>query len=334
MNRWHLLIERNITLITISLQISHLKWGFSVHSQSFLVALVPVRRLHSILGENTWCVCVSLVYGREGVTGWVCNEDTLWAEGWAACCGCFGSSEWAVQSSGSERGHVQRDLPVVESSGGLQHCCESPAGWSCREDEQYMVGKSPLGSWQRGAGSCMTRMYSWVHLVWALSRQTCTPDAAPCLSCRRSRGNPGEGCRRDQAEEGRRRGGNKTRPRSVSYQGSVSCTGVGGFLKSSSPLQRETQKILPWFLRTSELEKSSHFNIKQVKKLRKQQNVQFIWLHSKKIIFLLLSKVSKLSTIKEQFMFYPINYQVPSNYILPAASTCNPDGDHGEMGHK
>lgn len=63
-----------------------------------------VRRLHSTLGRHTWCVCASLVCGREEETGWACSEDTLWEEGSAACCECFGSSEMEVRSSGSDRG--------------------------------------------------------------------------------------------------------------------------------------------------------------------------------------------------------------------------------------
>lgn len=207
-------------------------WGLSSGS---------VRRLHSILVRHTWCVCVSLVCGREEETGWECSEGTLWEEGWPACCECFGSSEVEVRHSGSDRGGGRCVLPASESSGWLWRWVGNPEGWSCRGGEGCKVGRDPWGSWQRGAGCCRTTMYSWVHPVWVQSWQTCTPGAVPCLSWRGSRW---EGCWIDRVEqEGRRRGGSKTRPHLESYRWRLSYTGAGGFLESSSPpLRRDTER--------------------------------------------------------------------------------------------
>lgn len=232
-----------------------------------------VRRRRSTLGRHTWCVCVSLACGREEETGWACSEDTLWEEGWAAGCECFGSSGMEARSSGSGRGRGRCVLPAEESSGGLWRWVESPEGWSCREDEGCKVGRVPWGSWRREAGRCMTRMYSWAHPVWALSRQTCTPDAVPCLSCRGSQWDPGQGCWRGRVEEeGRRRGDSKTRPRSVSYRRRVSCTGAGGFPTGSSPpLQRDTEKR--FFFQSDANYNKWELQKFKFKKLRREHNV-------------------------------------------------------------
>lgn len=201
-----------------------------------------VRRPRSILGLHIWCACASPACGREEGRGWRCSEDTPEEEGWAAGCECFG--RFALELQSSDKGHERHVLPVVESSGGLKHWVESPAGWSCREGEGCKVGRDLWGSWQRGAGKCMTTMYSWVHPVWALSQRTYRPDAVPRLSCRGSQWEPGQGCWTEPAEEeGRRRGGSKTRPHWVSCKGRVSCRSAGGFLESSSPpLQTQTQR--------------------------------------------------------------------------------------------
>lgn len=178
-----------------------------------------------------------------------------------------------VQSSGSGRGRGWCALPAAESSGGLWRWVESPEGWSCREGEGCTVGRVPLGSWKRGADMCRTRMYSWVHPVWALSWQTCTPDAVPCLSCRGSRWDPGQCCWTDQVEEGKRRGDSKTRPHLASYQWRVSCRRGGGFLKGSAPpLQTDREKILYWFHmgHSGRCEKIAALLLKQ---LRREQNV-------------------------------------------------------------
>lgn len=102
-NRWHLFTQHKITLFTIIYKGFYHIWDEESH-RPFRLPSGSVRRLHSILGRHTWCVCASLVCGREEETGWACSEDTLWEEGSAACCECLGSSEMEVQSSGSYRG--------------------------------------------------------------------------------------------------------------------------------------------------------------------------------------------------------------------------------------
>lgn len=166
-------------------------------------------------------------------------------------------------------------------------------------------------------------MYSWVHPVWALSRQTCTPDADPCLSCRGSQWSPGRGCWRDQVEEeGRRTGDNKTRPHLVSYQWSVSCMGAGGFLKSSSPpLQRETDRKYcvdfpvdfndEWELGKWEF---LTFYIKQFQKLRREQNVAYTW--------------RKVELVWSEYVWHLLKYKhdarvkVQFNVCLEKRTTC------------
>lgn len=205
-----------------------------------------VRRPRSILGPHIWCVCVSLVCGIEEETGWGCSVDTLWEEGWAACCEYFGRFALKVQSSGSDKGCERHVLLAVESSGGLYRWDESPEGWSCKGGEGCKVGMAPWGSLQRGAGRYMTTMYSWVHPVWVQRQRTCRPGAVPSLSCRGSQWDPRQGCWLE--DEGRRRGDSKTRPHSENCKWRVSCRSGGGFLESSSPLlQRDREKILCWF---------------------------------------------------------------------------------------
>lgn len=84
--------------------LSHLRPGISVRLSSFVrVSSGSVKRLRSTLGCHTGCVCASLACGREEGIGWACSEGTLWEEGWAAGCECFGSSETPARSSDSGR---------------------------------------------------------------------------------------------------------------------------------------------------------------------------------------------------------------------------------------